>query len=118
MNVGRNILIIVIALSVAMLPLAAGLNITVKSTEMTEATDLADMTEVAAMEDMDCCPHKAKPCDDCSSMATCPLTCFGFFQTSGSDIIFPTVAVSLRPLSRASAFDPHKGSPPFRPPRV
>src|SRR5215831_10427447 len=112
MNVGRTILALLIALSVAMLPTVASANIAVTSTDMTE------MAEMAAMEDMDCCPHKAKPCDHCSSMATCQLTHFSFFATSASDIIFPSVAASLSPLSGANAFHPQEGNPPFRPPRV
>jgi len=110
MKISRTILALLIALSVAMLPASA--NIAVKSTDMTE------MAEMAAMEDMDCCPHKAKPCDHCSSMATCQLTHFSFFATSASDIIFPSVAASLSPLSGANAFHPQEGNPPFRPPRV
>jgi hypothetical protein len=112
MNIGRTILALLIALSVAMLPEVASANIAVKSTEM------AEMADMAAMEDMDCCPHKAKPCDHCWSMATCQLTHFGFFATSASDIIFPSVATSLSPLSGANAFHPQEGNPPFRPPRV
>ena len=113
MKISRTILALLIALSVAMLPASA--NIAVKSTDMTE---MAEMAEMAAMEDMDCCPHKAKPCDHCSSMATCQLTHFSFFATSASDIIFPSVAASLSPLSGANAFHPQEGNPPFRPPRV
>jgi hypothetical protein len=113
MNIGRPILALLIALSVAMLPaVASDANLAVKSTDMTETADMA------AMEDMDCCPHKAKPCDHCWSMATCQLTHFGFFATSASDIIFPSAAASLSPLSGANAFHPQEGNPPFRPPRV
>lgn len=115
MNIGRIILTSLIALSVAMLPAGVGLNIAAKSTDMTEIADMADMV---AMEDMDCCPHKAKPCDDCSSMATCPLKCFSFFATSASNIMFPSVAASLSSFSGDNAFRSQKGSPPFRPPRV
>jgi hypothetical protein len=112
MNIGRTILALLIALSVAMLPAATGTNIAVKSTDVTE------MADMAAMEDMDCCPHKAKLCDDCSSMATCPLTCFGFSATSSSNVIFPSLVVTLSLLPGANAFHPQEGSPPFRPPRV
>jgi len=112
MNVGRTTLALLIAISVAMLPVAAGINIAAKSMGMTE------MADMAAMEDMDCCPHKAKTCDDCSSMATCPLMCFGLFAKSASNIIFPSVVASVNPLSGANAFHSQKGSPPFRPPRV
>jgi hypothetical protein len=112
MNVGRTILALLIALSVAMLPTVASANIAVTSTDMTE------MADMAAMEDMDCCPHKAKPCDHCSSMATCQLACFGFSATASSNVIFPRVTASLSPLSGANAFRSQIGSPPFRPPRV
>ena len=118
MNIGRTILALLVALSVAMLPAVASANIAVKSTDMTEMADMTGMADMAAMEDMDCCPHKAKACDHCSSMATCQLTHFGFFATSASDIIFPSVAASLSPLSGANGFHPQEGNPPFRPPRV
>jgi hypothetical protein len=118
MKIGRTILILLVALSVAMLPAAAGLNIAVKSTDVAETAATTDQAEMAAMEDMDCCPHKAKLCDDCSFMATCPLTHLGFFATLASEIIFPSVVASLSPLPGANAFHPQEGSPPFRPPRV
>ena len=64
MTFARTILAILIALSVATLPAAAGAIIASKS---------ADMTEMSAMDDMDCCPRQANPCDkgmtDCGSMA-------------------------------------------------
>jgi len=118
MNVGRTILVFLIAISVATLPVAAATNIAAKSTDIAETAAITDMTEMAAMEDMDCCPHKAKTCDDCSSMATCPLMSFGLFAASASNIIFPSVVASVNPLSGANAFHSQKGSPPFRPPRV
>ena len=118
MNVGRTILVFLIAISVATLPVAAATNIAAKSTDMAETAAITDMTEMAAMEDMDCCPHKAKPCDNCSSMATCPLTCCGFFAISVSNIIFPSVVASVSPPFGTNAFHSQKGSPPFRPPRA
>ena len=118
MNIGRTILALLIALSVAVLPAGARFNTPAKSSDMAETADTADMTEMAAMEDMDCCPHKAKPCDACPSMTTCPLTCVGFVAASSSNIIFPSLVASLSPLSAANAFHSQKGSPPFRPPRV
>jgi hypothetical protein len=68
MSIGRTILALVVAMSVALLPAAAGAGVSVKSPVQ------ADMS---AMEDMhDCCP-KANPCDkamdDCGTMATCVL---------------------------------------------
>ncbi len=113
MQIGRTILALLIALSVAMLPAVGGAGAIAKS---------ADMTAMAAMEDMDCCPHKTNPCDkamdDCASMATCALKCFSFSATTLSDIVFPLRVASLSPLFGAQLFHSQTGSPPFRPPRV
>ena len=84
MSIGRTILALLVALSVALLPAAAGAGVSVKSPAQ------ADMS---AMEDMhDCCP-KANPCDkamdDCGTMATCALKCFSFAATSSSNHRIP-----------------------------
>ena len=113
MNIGRNMLALLIALSVAMLPGAGGASVAVKS---------ADATEMSAMEDMDCCPHKVNPRDegmnDCSSMATCALKYFSYSGTASSNIIFPSVITSLGPSFWNNPFHSQRGSPPFRPPRA
>jgi hypothetical protein len=120
MSTGRTILALLIALSVAMLPAAAGARITVTS---------VDMTQMSAMEDMpDCCPHMADLCDkantcdkvmcDCASMATCALKCFGFAGTSFSNIVFPSISAKMRASIASNPFSSQTGSPPFRPPRV
>jgi hypothetical protein len=110
MSIGRTILALLIVLSVAMLPAAVGARIIVKSADM------------SAMEDMDCCPHKADPCDkamdDCASMATCALKCFSFAGTSFSNIVFPSSSAKLPASIAVNPFSSQTGSPPFRPPRV
>lgn len=112
MSVGRTILALLVALSVAMLPAAAGAGVSVKSPAQ------ADMS---AMEDMhDCCP-KANPCDkamdDCGTMATCALKCFSF-TTSSSIIVFPSICATMTAAFVGNPFSSQMGSPPFRPPRV
>ena len=113
MNIGRTILALLIALSVAVLP-AAGV-----AGGIPKSTDVADMS---AMEDMDCCPHKYNPCDkgmdDCSSMATCALKCFSFNGTSFSNLVFPSLLASLNPPLWTNPFRSQTNSPPFRPPRA
>ncbi len=113
MKIGRTILALLIALSVAMLPAVAGVAGAVKS---------AETASMSAMDDMDCCPHKSNPCDkamgDCGSMATCALKCFSFSATVPSDIVFPSLVASLGPSFGAQPFHSQTGSPPFRPPRV
>jgi hypothetical protein len=120
MSIGRTILALLIALSVAMLPAAAGARVSVTS---------ADATEMSAMTDMlDCCPHIADTCDkanacdkamaDCGSMATCALTCFSFAGTSFSTIVFPSIAARMPAPIAAHPVSSQTSSPPFRPPRV
>jgi hypothetical protein len=113
MKIGRIILALMIALSVAMLPAAGGGSAVMKS---------IDSTDMAAMEDMDCCPHKASPCDmamdGCASMAACALTWLTFSDTASSPVIFPSRLAQLNPALGTSPFKSQTGIPPFRPPRV
>jgi hypothetical protein len=112
MSVGRTILALLIAISVAMLPAAGGAGV--------KSPAPADM---AMMQDMpDCCPQKADPCakamDDCASMATCALKCFSFAGAASSIIVFPSAFASLAIPFAANPFASLPGSPPFRPPRI
>src|SRR5262249_23260745 len=81
-----------------------------------------EMTDMLTMDDMDCCPHQANPCDKtmdcCSSMATCALKCFTFFNTASVAIVFPSRLASLSPALEIDRLSSQTGSPPFRPPRV
>jgi hypothetical protein len=110
MSICRTILALLIAVSVAMLPAVGVAQLDVKS---------ADMTEMSSMEDMDCCPNKANPCDQasCPSMANCALNCFSF-ASPATIFIYPAMLADQLPLLQAGNLDPHSGSPPFRPPRV
>jgi len=114
MKLGRTILILLIALSVAVLPTTGGAAAAGKSADMSNMP--------STMDDMDCCPHKKLPSEKaidgcCSSMATCPMNCFGVAGTP-SWIAFPSLLGSV-PLSLVSnPLHSQTGSPPFRPPRV
>jgi hypothetical protein len=113
MSIGRTILALLVALSVALVPAAGGAGVSASS------PNPADMS---AMEDMhDCCP-KANPCDkamdDCGTMATCALKCFSFAATLSSTIAFPATFAKMTPLLGGNPFSSQMGSPPFRPPRV
>jgi hypothetical protein len=113
MSVGRAIVTLLIALSVAILPAAAGAGASAKSPEAAGIS----MTE----EMPDCCPHKANPCenamDHCATMATCALKCFSFAGTSAV-IIFPSTFAKMTPSFTADPLSSQAVSPPFRPPRV
>src|SRR5437868_7672501 len=107
MNIGRTILALLIALSVAMLPAAGGAGLGLKSTDMAEMSDMADM---------DCCPHKTNPCDQmdgCASMATCALKCFTFAGSPSLPFVYPLALADQMPLLQSSDFRPQTSSPPF-----
>jgi hypothetical protein len=112
MSSARTILIFLIALSVALLPAASGAGLASKS---------ADTIEMSAMEDMDCCPHKANPCDrmgGCASMAACALHCFNFAVGGVQLPIFALTLANNMPVLQDDNVPSQLGSPPFRPPRV
>ena len=116
MSIGRTILALLVALSVAMLPAAASAGVSAKSPHQ---ADMSMPEDMSMTEDMhDCCPPKANPCDHCGSMATCVLKCFSFAGTSSSIIVFPSsFAKMIAPLER-NPFSSQMGTPPFRPPRA
>jgi uncharacterized protein involved in copper resistance len=121
MRIGRAILALLIALSVAMLPAGAGVTQSPEPADMS-ATDMS-ATDMSAtdMSDMDCCPHKASPCDkaiDCCTMAACALKCFNFAGTSSSTIVFPSSFANLAIPFGGGPPPSQTGSPPFRPPRA
>jgi hypothetical protein len=113
MSIGRTIVTLLIALSVAMLPAAGSAGVSVKSPEAAGIS----MTEGMP----DCCPHKANPCekatDVCAAMAACALKCFSFLGTSAV-IVFPSAFAKMTASFAANPFSSQAGSPPFRPPRV
>ena len=121
MRVGRIILALLIALSVAVLPAASGVAVAAKSIAMSDmaAMDHADM---AAMDDMDCCPHPAnssdKAMDKSACVAMCALSCFTFGGADVSAIIFPPHQAQLIWALATNPFNSQTGRPPFRPPRL
>jgi len=121
MRIGRTIIALLVALSVAMLPAASGAAAGSKSpaAEDMSASDMSP-TDMSAMEG-DCCPNKANPCaqmDDCGSMATCALKCFSFSSGSSSIIVFPSTFAKMATPFASNPFSSQTGTPPFRPPRV
>ena len=104
MQLGRTILILLLALSVALLPTKGGAAVSAKSADMSDMSVSMDYVS-SSMDDMDCCPHKKPPSSEkaidgcCSSMATCPMNYFGIAGTS-SLIIFPSLRVTCPSLSR------------------
>jgi hypothetical protein len=113
MHFGRIILILLIALSVAMLPTGSGAAVGVKT---------VDMSHMSSVEHMhDCCPDKKPPSrktiDDCCSSMTCPMYCFSFVGAFFS-IVYPPLLGSVTISLVSDPVHSQKGSPPFRPPRI
>ena len=106
MNIGRSILALLVAHSVAILPMATGAGASVQSLEPASVT--ADMP--------DCCPPEATPCEkgmvDCGAVATCAAKCFSFMGTSAV-IVFPPAFAEMTVSLASSPFLSQTGSPPF-----
>jgi hypothetical protein len=113
MHIGRTILILLVALSVAMLPTGSGAAINVKS------VDMSHMSSTDRMHD--CCPHKNLPSrtaiDDCCSSMACPMNCLSFAGAS-SLIAPPSLAGSVMMSLVNDPLRSQEGSHPFRPPRI
>ncbi len=122
MNFARTILAILIAASVAMLPVASGA-LGAKSSVMFASMDMSPADNLSDSMDMsDCCPHKAVPCEntngDCTSMAACAGTFLGLSGPVFSVIVFPVVLAEVMPVLTSQTLRSQTSSPPFRPPRV
>jgi hypothetical protein len=115
MRIARPILAFLIALSVAVLPAAGHVGASMKP------VDMADMTDMSAMDDMACCPNKSHPAkkaiDDCASMAGCIL-CFGFLGPVATNVASPSFAKNIVIALANHPLDSQPTNPPFRPPRV
>jgi hypothetical protein len=113
MSIGRTTVVLLIALSVAMLPAAGSAGVSIKPPQAASMSMMEDMPE--------CCPPKADPCekamDGCGAMATCALKCFGFVGTSAV-IIFASTFAEMTAQFAANPFSSQASSPPFRPPRA
>ena len=114
MRIGRTILSLLIALSLAVVP-AAG------AAAFSKDIDKANQgTELVATPEHDCCPHEGMPTDamkQCQAAAGCFAKCVGF----NAVMIF---GATLRPpqggIERAYANMSFRTTPentPFRPPR-
>jgi hypothetical protein len=114
MGLARTILAVVIALSIAALPAAAGCITVVKS---------APQTLQSAMPD-DCDHHGSSPAhgsktmDDCASMGLCAAKCFNYAGLTLPHVMLGPTGSALQPVANGDLVVSQIGSPPFRPPRV
>ena len=114
-RIGKAILAMVIALSVAVMPAAAGFATGGKATEQAVSVTVPD-----------CEHHNDQPnnttqksTDGCDSMAGCALKCFTTAVVSFSSLAFSSSpSVALEPVRMESKVTSRMGNPPFRPPRA
>ena len=118
MKIARTIFALLLAFSVAILPLTGSTAaLQVQSSEQMPAMDMG------AEPMSDCCDKGPAPCDkqgkaDCASRAACALKCFTFTGSVLSGVPFPVkTADELLAISENPA-PSEAGVAPFRPPRV
>ena len=119
MHIARMMLVVLIGLSVALLPAAAGF-----ATGTAQAAPAAATASVSAMHDCDHHMHASggetqKPDRDCISMNGCVFQCFSFTGVAASDASYAPASGTAFQLVRISdRLSSQTGSLPFRPPRV
>jgi hypothetical protein len=110
MNICRHILVTLIALAVALLPMAGGMALAMPH----------DASFTAAQAD--CCPN-GKPCekktDGCGSVSGCVLKCFNLTGAIAAPVAVALRAAGLeKPALVTQAFRSPAENPPLPPPRV
>jgi hypothetical protein len=110
MSIGRPILITLIALALALLPMAGGM-----------ALAMPHDASCAAPQ-ADCCPN-SNPCekktDGCGAVAGCVLKCFNLTGAIAAPVAVALTASGLeRPAFTPQNFHSPAKTPPLPPPRV
>ncbi len=117
MSAGRIMIAIIVAVSVAILPVAGVAASDVKSADMSVTHDMS-----AAHDMSDCCPPQTAPCDkaidDCGCMAVCAGNCFSILGTAFSNLVFPIALAETMPSLASQTSGLQTSNLPFRPPRV
>jgi hypothetical protein len=115
MSTFRAILVALIALSVAMLPVAGGTAIAKSAAQSTAQSMVAAQA--------DCCAH-GKPCqnqgkNDCGSVAGCALKCFSLSAAIVAPSAMKLTVSAVEKLGLVTpAFRSPSENPPLPPPRV
>jgi hypothetical protein len=109
MAIARTLSALLIALSVALLPVASAAVPAPAETSMSEG-------------EHDCCPNTVQPCgmtkDGCLSMAACGLLTSTLSGPAVFAIKLPLVASSVLPLPASDALDSQASGPPLHPPQI
>jgi len=115
-NLGRSLLSLLVAASIAIFPIAGATAIGFEANGMHEAA-----ASVMPTDDMECCPRASDPVrkhDDCGCMAACALICFSIVDLLSAEIAFPSPTGTLSPRFATASWRSLGDAPPFRPPRT
>jgi hypothetical protein len=113
MRLARTIVALLIAFSVATLPLAGGAAFAAKAGEMSASDVMHEGCDHSS-------PSKdnSKSVNDCASIAACAAKCFGCAGTALSHLGFVPIQSTPQPVRDGDVVVSQIGNPPFRPPRV
>jgi len=113
MRIGRTILAFLVALSLAMLPMAGPVAV---------PRDEPTVSEAVVASAHDCCDHESMPADhvmkECQASAGCLAKCFNFYAVVFSGVAIPSPIGGTESRFVSHPFHSETASPPFRPPRV
>lgn len=118
MGIARTILAAVIAVSVAVMPAAAG------AVAAAGASRDAFVGTADSAMPVDCAHHNSpadrgsKGADDCGSLAACAVKCFNYVGSVVPGIATTPKASRLLPVVAVGCVASNIAAPPFRPPRV
>jgi hypothetical protein len=131
MRVGRTILAVLLALSLAMLPMARAFVAPGKEAMASEvvAASVHDGCEHEAMASdvlvalaHECCDHESMPADhvmnECQASAGCTAKCFNCYAMVFSEVAIPSPIGGTEAGFVSNPFYSRMASPPFRPPRA
>jgi hypothetical protein len=112
MRIGRTILAFLVAVSLAMMPMAGAFAV---------PSDEPTASDVVVASAHDCCDHESMPADqmkDCQASAGCTAKCFNFYALVFSGVTIPSPSGGTESRFVSNPFYSQTASPPYRPPRV
>ena len=131
MRIGRTILAFLVALSLALLPMAGAFavpsdepiasDVVVASADHHCDHESMD-SEVVVASSHDCCDHQSIPADhmmkECNASAGCTAKCFSVVALLFSGVEIPPPTGGTASPFVSNSFYSQTASPPYRPPRV
>ena len=113
MRIGRPILAFLVALSLALLPMAGAFAV---------PSDEPMASDVVVASAHDCCDHESMPADhvmkECQASAGCTAKCFNVYALVFSGVTIPSPICGTESHFVSNPFCSQTASPPYRPPRA